>query len=172
MADMNMPQRAGKRKLQTPRIDFTPMIDLGFLLITFFMYTTTLAKPATMEINMPSDSIDTPPTISAENTITLIATKEHKIAYYEGILSDADKMQECSFTGVRAVLLRKKNIVASLPLTRSAKAHNMYVLIKANDDCTYGDVVQLLDEMTIDDLRFYTIADVTSEEKYQIQKKF
>ena len=45
MAELNMPQKAGKRKMHSLRVDFTPMVDLGFLLISFFMLTTTMANP-------------------------------------------------------------------------------------------------------------------------------
>ena len=173
MADINLPQKAGKYKSQTPRIDLTPMVDLGFLLITFFMYTTTLAKPATMEINMPSiEANDTPPEFIAESTITLIAIKGHQIVYYEGILNDPAQMKQCSFAQLRAILLKKKREAALLPATFSRAAHKMYALIKPADNSTYGDLVQLLDEMLVDDIPFYTIVDVSSEEKVWMQKRF
>jgi biopolymer transport protein ExbD len=53
MAEMNLPEKGGRRRVQPPRIDLTPMVDLGFLLITFFMFTTTLAQNKTLELNMP-----------------------------------------------------------------------------------------------------------------------
>ena len=171
MAEMNLPQKG--RRMQAPRIDLTPMVDLGFLLITFFMYTTTLARPATMELNMPSREPTTEPTtVVAESTLTLIPTKDHRIVYYEGILSDPGQLKQCSFLQLRQVILKKKGQVVALPATFSANAHKMYVLIKPGDDSTYGDLVQLLDEMSINAVPFSTIVDVTAEEKEWIQKKF
>ncbi len=85
MAEMNMPQKGGRRKVQAPRIDLTPMVDLGFLLITFFMFTTTLAQQKTMPLQLPSNErTNTPTVVPAESTLTLIAVKGHGILYYEG----------------------------------------------------------------------------------------
>lgn len=86
MAEMNMPQKGGQRKIRSTRIDLTPMVDLGFLLITFFMFTTTLANPKVMRINMPSDDKpDTPTVFAEESTITLIPISGHNVVYYKGI---------------------------------------------------------------------------------------
>ena len=169
MAEMNLPQKG--RRSQTPRIDLTPMVDLGFLLITFFMYTTTLAKPATMELKLPSNEpTTTPTTVVAESTITLITIKDHRIVYYEGMLDDATVPKQCSFSQLRSVLLDKKSRVISLPLTFSPAAHKMYALIKPGDNSTYEDLVQLLDEMIIDVIPLYTIMDVSPEEKEWLMK--
>ena len=172
MAEINLPKR-GNRKLQAPRIDLTPMVDLGFLLISFFMFTTTLAKPNTMEINMPSNEHnDRPPEIPSESTITLIPVSGHSIIYYEGMLNGIEQMKKCPITQIRDILLSKKQEAAALPSTFSAAAHKVYVLIKPGDNCTYGDVVQLLDEMNILDISFYTIMDLVPEEKDMVAEKY
>src|ERR1043165_6176881 len=80
------------KKLST-RIDLTPMVDLGFLLITFFMFTTTLAKPKTMEINMPYKDENLDPNkqskVKESTAMTILLSKMHRVYYYEGIGSDA-----------------------------------------------------------------------------------
>src|SRR6202041_3220392 len=79
------------KKLST-RIDLTPMVDLGFLLITFFMYTTTLAKPKTMEINMPfkdPNVLEPPNKVKSSTALTVLLSKDHRIFYYEGIGDDS-----------------------------------------------------------------------------------
>ena len=70
------------KKLST-RVDFTPMVDLGFLLITFFMLTTSMNKPQVMDINMPvkEKNVETIP-VPASQTITVILTKDDKVVYY------------------------------------------------------------------------------------------
>src|ERR1700709_1107015 len=82
------------KKLST-RIDLTPMVDLGFLLITFFMFTTTLAKPKTMEINMPYKDPNIPiedqSKIKESVALTVLLSKNHKIYYYEGMATDPTK---------------------------------------------------------------------------------
>src|ERR1051326_4563805 len=79
------------KKLST-RIDLTPMVDLGFLLITFFMYTTTLAKPKTMEINMPykdkNMTEEQKSKVKESTALTILISRNHRIYTYEGIGSD------------------------------------------------------------------------------------
>src|SRR6476620_11987463 len=78
------------KKLST-RIDLTPMVDLGFLLITFFMFTTTLAKPKTMEINMPNkEKIDEKDQtkVKESTAMTILLSKNHRVYYYEGLATD------------------------------------------------------------------------------------
>src|ERR1041384_6622445 len=81
------------KKLST-RVDLTPMVDLGFLLITFFMFTTTLQKPKTMEINMPykdpNKPVDTTK-VKASTALTVLLSKDHRVYYYEGLADDPTK---------------------------------------------------------------------------------
>ena len=165
MAEMNLPQKGGKRKTAVPRIDLTPMVDLGFLLITFFMFTTTLAQSRKMEINMPSpEPVDHPTTFPEESTITLLPAAGHKIAYYEGTLKEPSQMHVCSIKQIRAILDRKKTVAATLPAKFSVDAHKLHVIIKPSHDSKYSDLVALLDEMLIQDIRLYAIVDITSYE--------
>ena len=75
-----------KGKKMSTRVDFTPMVDLGFLLITFFMLTTSMNKPQTMEITMPDKKEDLKKDeitkIKASQAVTLILTEKNKIVYY------------------------------------------------------------------------------------------
>jgi len=173
MAELNVNPGDKKRRRAIPRVDLTPMVDLGFLLITFFMYTTTMASPKTMEVNIPSNEPTPNPTrIIAESTITLIPVAKHRVVYYEGILEDQAQMRICAVQNIRDVLLQKQQKVIALPATFSKAAHKMYVVIKPNNDCTYADVVQLLDEMNIINAPYYSLVDVTGEEQKMIQQKF
>ena len=85
--DNNQGKKKGKTKKMSTRVDFTPMVDLGFLLITFFMLATTLNKPQTMEIAMPSKEKVTEEDqtkIKASRAVTILLGKENKVFYYEG----------------------------------------------------------------------------------------
>ncbi len=150
----------GRRRPPVPRVDLTPMVDLGFLLITFFMFTTALAQPSVMELNMP---VPAPPDgstrFTAESTITLMPTANHRVLWYEGSLyGDAGRgITGVGGEGVRTLLLRKKKDAAALPESFSAQAHELQVIIKPMPDCTYEDVVRLLDEMQIVDVKFYAL---------------
>ncbi|HLP33188.1 MAG TPA: biopolymer transporter ExbD, partial [Bacteroidia bacterium] len=111
------------KKLST-RIDLTPMVDLGFLLITFFMYTTTMSKPKTMEINMPykDEKIteEEQTKIKASTVISVLLSKDHRIYYYEGIGDDPTKPPQLNVTyfkpkdGIRDVLINKKKAIEEL----------------------------------------------------------
>jgi len=172
MAEITAPGKTGKRKTQAPRIDLTPMVDLGFLLITFFMFTTTLATPKALQITMP-DSVDKPETPTpyiAEGTITLIPVSGHKVAYYNGALESKEQIKTAPMTAIRSVLLNKKNAVAALPPKFSKEAHKLHVLIKPDASSSYADLVSMLDEMTIGDVPYYAITDLTADEKAMLKK--
>lgn len=168
------------KKLST-RIDLTPMVDLGFLLITFFMFTTTLAKPKTLEINMPYKD----PNMKQEDqnkikesvALTILLSKNHKIYYYEGMATDPTKPPDLKGTtfaaknGIRDEIIAKKKMVDGLKQTGGlGPKDQMTVLIKPDTTSTYGDLVNMLDEMNINDVKVYAIIDITDIEQNYIKE--
>jgi biopolymer transport protein ExbD len=141
--------RKGK-KLST-RVDLTPMVDLGFLLITFFIFTTTMSRPKALELHEPHDG---PPTLAgASHVITCLLGKNDKVFYYEG--QDPRIMKETDYRGIRTVLLDKKN--------RTDTAF-FQVILKPTKDASYKNAVSILDEMLIDDIKHYALVDIDPSE--------
>lgn len=111
----------GKQKKMTIRVDFTPMVDMNMLLITFFMLCTSLSKPQTMEISMPTKDTqeDMQTKVAASRAITLLLGEDDKVYYYLGEpnYQDYTSLKETTYTpdGLRAVLLaRNANVVARI----------------------------------------------------------
>jgi biopolymer transport protein ExbD len=164
------------KKLST-RIDLTPMVDLGFLLITFFMYTTTLAKPKTMEINMPYKdeklTEEQKSKVKESTAFTILVSKSHRLYTYEGIGSDPTKPPELkplsiakNTTALRKVLLAKKQTIEQLKQSGALNAtDNIVVLIKPDTNSTYKDMVDVFDEMTISDVKVYAKVDITDQDR-------
>lgn len=163
------------KKLST-RIDLTPMVDLGFLLITFFMYTTTMSKPKTMEINMPykDENIkeEEQSKVKSSTVITVLLSKEHRIYYYEGIGDDPTKPPQLNVTyfkqkdGIRDVIINKKKAVEELKAQGALAAKDQAtIIIKPDETSTYEDLVNMLDEMSINDVKVYAIVDITPVDK-------
>lgn len=162
------------KKLST-RIDLTPMVDLGFLLITFFMFTTTLAKPKTMEINMPFKD----PTVKVDESkikesvaLTVLLSKDNRVYYYEGLATDATKPPDVKVTyfrakdGIRDEIIDKKKRIEELIRGGGLMASDkITVLIKPDSNSTYNDLVNILDEMSINDVRTYAIIDITEVDR-------
>ncbi len=163
------------KKLST-RIDLTPMVDLGFLLITFFMFTTTLAKPKTMEINMPYKDEKLTDTeknkLKASVAFTVLLSKNHRVYYYEGIGDDPNKAPDLKVTsfkakdGIRDAIIAKKKMVDGMKRAGALTAKDeMTVLIKPDTTSTYSDLVNMLDEMNINDVKVYAIIDISDVEQ-------
>ena len=168
------------KKLST-RIDLTPMVDLGFLLITFFMFTTTLAKPKTMEINMPYKDENLKEEeknkLKASVAMTVLLSKNHRVYYYEGIGDNPDVAPDLKVTsfkakdGIRDAIIRKKKLVAGLKAGgQLGPKDEMTVLIKPDTTSTYSDLVNMLDEMNINDVKVYAIIDISDIEQGFIQE--
>jgi len=164
------------KKLST-RVDLTPMVDLGFLLITFFMLTTTMAKPKTMEINMPYKDpkmLDKDQSKVKESTaLTILLSKNHQVYIYEGIGSDPTKPPELkpfniskSTKGLRDAIIDKQQKVQSLVQSGGlGPTDRIVVLIKPDTTSTYKDMVDVFDEMTINDVKVYAKVDITSQDR-------
>jgi biopolymer transport protein ExbD len=157
MADISTPATARKtrgvpksKKLST-RVDLTPMVDLGFLLITFFIYSTELSKPSVMPLHLPADST---PTLEPETgAITLLLGQNNSIYYYEG--KNPDNGKSVDQHSIRTILLDKKH---------RTNPTWFEVIIKPSKNATFGNTVNILDEMKIDNIHHYVLTDPTPYE--------
>jgi biopolymer transport protein ExbD len=145
-----------RSKKSSTKIDMTPMVDLAFLLLTFFMLTTTFNKPQTMEITMPDKpkKDDVVPEVNEKKVLTLVLGENDKVYWYKGITDPKIEVSNFSADGIRKVLL-----------TQNAQTKDMIVLIKALEKSKYKNMVDILDEMNITDMKRYAIVKVTDVDK-------
>jgi biopolymer transport protein ExbD len=155
-------------KKQILRIDMTPMVDLGFLLITFFVFTTTMSMPKATDLFMPKDSNDPSP-LPKSLTLTMLLDDNNKIYYYHGDFNDALKANEIfetnysSYTGMGEVVRQKqKEIEASKKFADGKKG--LMLIIKPTSKSVYKNVIDALDEAVINDVRKYAIVEPAEEE--------
>jgi biopolymer transport protein ExbD len=144
-----------KSKKLSTRVDLTPMVDLGFLLITFFIFTTTMSQPTAMKLFLPKD-VDKPDEqnkLKESAAFTVMPSKANMVYYYEGL--DPSKLQQSTFKGIRDIILDKK---------RRTDPKDFMVIIKPTKDATYKNTVDILDEMTIDAVKRYALVDITPDE--------
>jgi biopolymer transport protein ExbD len=130
------------KKLST-RVDLTPMVDLGFLLITFFVFTTTMSKPTAMNMNEPKDDPNNQLKVKNSGAMTILLGKGDQVYYYMGELTAEGASQQfksTNFKDIRQVILDKKNAVPIGDL--------MYI-IKADKESTFKNAIDILDEMQI-----------------------
>jgi len=169
-----------RSKKMSTRIDFTPMVDLGFLLITFFMLTTTLAKPNILALVMPEKDIkleDVEP-VKESKVLTLLLGADDKVYWYEGITDAKLDSTDYAAEGLRSVILNKMDRVKEQFGLQTYKRKNkegveeefndgsyINVIIKPMKDSRYKNLVDALDEMAICKVRYYVILDVSKLEE-------
>ena len=169
-----------RSKKMSTRIDFTPMVDLGFLLITFFMLTTTLAKPNILALVMPEKDIkkeDVEP-VKESKVLTLLLGANDKVYWYEGITDAKLDSTDYAAEGLRSVILNKMDRVKEQFGLQTYKRKNregveeefndgsyINVIIKPMKDARYKNLVDALDEMAICKVRYYVILDVSKLEE-------
>jgi biopolymer transport protein ExbD len=175
MAELNTGGNEGKggkkvrSKKMNPAVDLTAMVDLAFLLITFFMLTTSLSKPQSMDLTMPDKekTTDVPKQEAKESkTMTILIGKDRKLKYYMGMFNAPFQGIGPTDTtygkdGIRAVILKK---MAELKAKGFVEKDGIVVLIKATEDATYKDMIDILDEMAISKVDIYSIQDMTPDE--------
>ena len=176
-----------KAKKLSTRVDMTPMVDLGFLLITFFIFTSTMSTPTTMALNMPKDEKDekNQNEAKASGALSIFMGKGDQVYYYEGeLMPDGSNFQSTNFKGIRDVIInKKKSVIAQHQHNQqceeirarkkgdpnSCKDRDFVVVIKPNVEATYKNTVDMLDEMTINGVKRYAIVDIVPIEEELIK---
>ncbi len=180
-----------KAKKLSTRVDMTPMVDLGFLLITFFVFTATMSSPTTLDLNMPKD-VDDPEKkteVKESGVLSVLLGKADQVYYYTGKLEpDASNFKQTTYKGIRQIIIDKKKEVKSRfdPAKANPKACedekaaakkrgdpnwekacediDFMVIIKPNEDATYKNTVDILDEMTINQVKRYAMVKLFEDE--------
>ncbi len=156
-----------KLKKASLRVDLTPMVDLGFLLISFFIFTTTISQPTVMKLAMPDDrnQIDSSKA-PASKTLNLLLGANNNVYAYNGKDLNHIKNIGSSARAIRQAILQKKNEIRN----RYAADSGMIVLIKPTDASTYADVVNTLDEMLICNIKAYVLMEANNNELNAIKQ--
>lgn len=161
-------QKGGVKRIikKSTRVDLTPMVDLGFLLVTFFVFTTTMAEPKAMKIVMPNDKDITQADKVCETcALTVVLGDNNKILYYEGLDETAAyKPTDYSSQGLREIIVRKKAAVKKI-----FGRDKMVLIIKASDGASMKNLVDVIDESAISCVKRYYMAELKAEDKQQIQ---
>lgn len=155
-----------RRAKPAPRVDLTAMVDLAFLLITFFMLTTSLAKPHVMGITMPVKDAE-PGTVSEERTITICLGKDNQLQWYKGTIDHpliGPVNTSYGNAGIRKALVEQSREV----FRKTGKG--LIVLIKPGDKSKYSNLVDILDEMKITKIPAYAIEDISGKELDMLSK--
>lgn len=168
MATLNIPQSGKAAKGRTlkalPNVGLTAMVDLAFLLITFFMLTTSLAKMQAIDTvkPVPIEDIKNMQNYPASRTMTILLGKNDQVIYYMGETKNAN-MQLSNLKSIKQQIAANKLTVA--------KAHNnqknkyLIVIIKPTSTSTYKNFVDVIDEMHIAGIQSYAIDDKYISEK-------
>ncbi len=161
MAEVESRSSGKGRKRKAARVDMTAMVDVAFLLLTFFVLTTTLAKPPAIELATPVDD-GSPTPIDQEKILTLILGKNNQVLYYYGIPEGNLKRTDFSESGLRKLIfdhLKKREGLCSEEKTPDC--WDPIFVLKPSKDCIYKNVVDAVDELRLADAPKYIYADVT-----------
>jgi biopolymer transport protein ExbD len=138
---------------KTTRVDLTPMVDLGFLLITFFVFTSAISKPQVMNMMVPNDHDSTHDAIPQSAALTVVLGANNTVFYYEG--SDANpayRQTTYAADGLRKVLDDKRRKVMAV-----MGENKMILIIKPSDRSTFKNLVNVIDESAICTIKRYYI---------------
>ncbi|HTN06708.1 biopolymer transporter ExbD [Agriterribacter sp.] len=163
MADLNLPV-LGKAKyratgIKALRIDMTPMVDLGFLLITFFIFNTVLNRHTAMQLLLPADGPSAP--FAESRTLTVLLAQDGNAICYEGFAQEPSGIHAINMFLAPAAL---RSIITQKQKSLGNQAALM-VIIKPGTQSNYRQLVAALDEMTISGVKKYAITDVDQADK-------
>lgn len=149
-------KKHGKKKAKkrvSIRIDMTPMVDVAFLLLTFFMLTTVFRKPNVLEINLPPQ--DTKIEMAESNLLTIRVDEQHNLYWNIGF----EIPHKFKFADLRKFLVEK------------AKENPKFVvLIKIDRKSKYHTMIDIIDELNLANLGRFSLAPMTDIDKKEMSK--
>ena len=175
-----------KAKKLSTRVDMTPMVDLGFLLITFFIFTATMSSPVAMDLNMPKDTNQDKDLteVKQSGALTIMLGKGDQVYYYEGELTPENasaSFKQTTFKGIRDIIINKRKDVISnykgspaceqrardkgRDPKKECEDEDFVVVIKPDQDATYKNTVDILDEMTINNVKRFAMVKISDTER-------
>jgi biopolymer transport protein ExbD len=165
---------AGRIKKHSLKTDMTPMVDLGFLLISFFVITTEMSQPKVTHLNMPKDGEVTK--LGESNALTVLLGSDNNIFYYHGDWEKAaasDKIYQSNFSVAHGLgkIIREKQEQLDISPVNGQGREGMMLLIKPSDEASYNNVIDMLDEALINDVKRYAVVKITSEEKGYMERR-
>jgi biopolymer transport protein ExbD len=155
-----------RQKFHSLKVDMTPMVDLGFLLITFFIFTATLSQPGVTRLIMPKEGPET--SVAQRNALTFLLDK-NKVYAYEGLWNEAKAKQAITAldyslqNGLGSSIRQKQKTLQ--------QKDDLVVLIKPLPASSYQNIIAALDDMQINGVKKYALLDAAPEEKQYIQMK-
>ena len=154
MGEINAPnpssKKHGRLKKLSTRVDLTPMVDLGFLLITFFIFTTTMGEKKSVKLSLPQGRPGDSSITAEGKTISLILGPRNTVWYYPGT-DRLHSRHSSSRSFVRELIIEEKKRVAQI----YGNPKELVILLKPTVDCRYQDLVAMLDEMVINNVPRY-----------------
>lgn len=161
-------RRAGvnRMKRHSLKTDMTPMVDLGFLLVTFFVFTSVLSRPHTTQLVMPREGNTR---LGESNALTVLLGKEERLYYYHGdweTALESGSISPTSFSvndGLGRVIRAKQAVLDSGPIHHEGR-NGLMLIIKPGPDAVYGNVIDVLDEALINAVMKYIIVKPSTEE--------
>ena len=162
-------KNGNKKAHRLVHVDLTPMVDLGFLLITFFVFTTTMSKPNVMPLLVPNDKEGASDIVCESCTLTLIPDGDNGLFYYKGLPSN-ENLQHTNFTvtAIRQIINSQQQHLRQL----GDKNKQLVMVIKPTDAASYQQFIDLTDEATINQVKRYYIDEVTKSELNLLNNKF
>lgn len=158
MASIENNSSRSKYAHKTVRVDMTPMVDLGFLLITFFMFTTKLSEDKALKFHVPVPDKNNPMMVKCSKTLTLIPESGGHVGWVECVNGvEVPPVNTSLYNGkqVRHMLMEKRKQMKEF----FGDPKELFVIIKPDSSCSYQVLIDLIDEMTINEVTRYTIVD-------------
>jgi biopolymer transport protein ExbD len=158
MASIETNQKKSKYFTRSVTVDMTPMVDLGFLLITFFIFTTSMMKDSGFEYKTPIPDLNNPMLVKCTKTITIQPGDDGKLKWIDcidGIEQAPISLHIYAGHELRTRLLAKREQMKSI----FGDPHELFVIVKPDSTCSYQTFIDVMDELMITEVKRYSVPD-------------